>query len=265
MSSVAKLYDNLFSLNSKRKTDSVYPIHKSLTYEDKQINSIYSFLISEFDLPQNGRLLDCGCGVGYGTLLLADQYPNLKVSGVSLSEKEIALAKEQCNKRNLENRCEFIVGSFDELSPDSYDCIIAIESLKHSPNIEKTMQVISKALRPGGKLIIVEDVGKKSVDNFATRRQCSDWELQKVFSVADYHDVEGLQNKKVRNMTKHMKNRNVLSVLSRVLFAEILVGLDYLKIKKNKGATIIRGGFYQELLYATGKIDYLILTANKIS
>jgi len=72
MSSVAKLYDDLFFLNSKRKTEGAYPIHKSLTYESQEVKNLYSYLLMEFDIPKSGRLLDCGCGVGYGSLLLAE-------------------------------------------------------------------------------------------------------------------------------------------------------------------------------------------------
>jgi len=127
------------------------------------------------------------------------------------------------------------------------------------------MQVLTKALRPGGQLIIIEDVGKEAVNNFATKRQSKDWELQRIFTIKDYHEVAGLTNQAVKNMSQYLKTPNIFGVISRVLFGEILVGLDSLGIKKNEGATIIRGGFYQELLYATGKLDYLILTAKKVS
>ncbi len=263
MNSVAKLYDNLFILNSKRKENEVYPIHKTLNYENKEIKTLYSFLLKEFDISENGNLLDCGCGVGYGSLLIADEKPNLKIHGISLSGNEIELAKEASQKEGLQDRCEFKIQSFDDVPANTYDCIIAIESLKHSPDIEKTMEVLTDALRPKGKLYIIEDVGKKPVDNFAARRQCKDWALPKICTVDDYHRVNGLTNHCVKNMTPYIKSPNLLLVLLRVLFGEFLVLLNFLGIKNNGGSKIIRGGGYQELLYATRKIDYLILTASK--
>jgi len=265
MSSVAKLYDNLFSLNSKRKENQTYPIHKSLIYEDENIKTLYHYLLAKYNIPKNGRLLDCGCGVGYGSLLLAKAHPQLEVHGISLSEKEIDLAKKQSQKQTFRDRCKFDIRSFDDLTANSYDCIIAIESLKHSPDIKKTMQVLTRALRSGGQLFIIEDVGKKDIDNFASQRQSNDWKLSKIFTVDDYHKVNGLTNQKVENMNHYLKTPNITSIIFRILFGELLVKLNSIGLKKNEGATIIRGGFYQEFLYATGKLDYLILTANKVS
>jgi len=265
MNAVANLYDDLFNLNSKRNKKESYPIHKSLVYENKKIKTLYDFLLAEFDIANNGYLLDCGCGVGYGSMLIAEQKFNLKVHGISLSEKEIELANNQCANRNLQDVCKFKIQSFDDVPADTYDCIIAIESLKHSPNIKKTMNALSASLRPNGKLFIIEDVGKKPIGNFASRRQCEDWHLPKICTVEDYQNSDKLINKQVLNMTPFMKTPNLIYIFFRIMIAEFLVGLENLGLRKSTGAKITRGGFYQELLYATDKIDYLILTASKVS
>jgi len=265
MNKVAHLYDNLFSLNSKRKNDEAYPIHKTLNYEDGKIGNLYEYLLRHYDLPTEGKLLDCGCGVGYGSLLLAGQFKNLSVKGISLSTKEITLANKNCTRNNLTDNCHFEVRSFDDLPEDTFDCIIAIESLKHSPDIKKTMPGLIRSLRKNGNLIIIEDVLKSPVINFATRRQCSDWELQRLFVSEDYLNHKGLTSKDRLNMTSRMKIVNKFSAVVRVAFSEFLVGLGHIGIRKIASSKIIRGGIYQELLYSTGKLDYLILSAKKES
>lgn len=265
MSSVGKLYDNLFFLNSGRKEEGPYPIHKSLKYDNKDIGSLYEFVLSDFDIPKQGNLLDCGCGVGFGSLLIAQRNPELKVQGISLSEQEIQLAQKLCTKKGLEDNCSFYTQSFDDIAENKFDCIIAIESLKHSPNIAHTMKVLLKALRPEGKLLIIEDVGRESINSFASRRQCEDWELPRICTVEDYHEVKGLEDKNVLNMTSQMKTPNTLSILIKIAVLEFLVFLNNIGLRKSAGAQITRGGIYQELLYAQGKLDYLILTASKES
>lgn len=265
MNNVGKLYDNLFFLNSTRKEEGLYPIHKILKYENKDICSLYEFVLSEFDIPKKGNLLDCGCGVGFGSLLIAQSNPDLKVQGISLSEQEIQLAQKICKDKGLEENCSFYTQSFDNVAENKFDCIIAVESLKHSPNIDHTMKVLLKALRSEGKLIIIEDVGKESINSFASRRQCEDWELPRICTVEDYHEVKGLVDKNVLNMTSRMKTPNRLSILFKIMVLEFLALLNAIRLRKSAGAQITRGGIYQELLYAQGKLDYLILTARKES
>jgi len=265
MSNVAQLYDHLLSLNSKRKNEEAYPIHKSLNYEDTSSKNLYEYLIKNYDLPKEGNLLDCGCGVGYGSLLLASQFQDLQVTGISLSNSEIAAAIKSLKRRDQSSNCHFEVRSFDSLPEKTYDCIVAIESLKHSPNIEGTMQGLVRSLRKDGKLIIIEDVLKSPLQNFVTRRQCSDWELQKLMLSSDYLDEADLTSKEVRDLSHLVKLPSMIAILIRIAFAEILVGLSHLGIRKTISSKIIRGGFYQELLYKRGRLNYVILAAKKES
>lgn len=263
MQDVAGLYNDLLTLNTKRNGSGVYPIHKSLDYAHKGISNLYNYILSKYDIPNTGVLLDCGCGVGYGSQLIAREKSNLKIHGISLSEGEITMAKSSAANNQLSDNCNFEVMSFDDLDSDTYDCIIAVESLKHSPDISKTMGAITRSLRTGGRLIIIEDIGKELLDNRAARRQCKDWELNKIHIIKDYQNTNGLIEHSIENMTKQVKTPSYLFVVLRVVASELMVLADKIGIRKNKGARIVRGGFYQELLYATGKLDYLILSSRK--
>lgn len=263
MSSVSNVYDNLFYLNSKRKDKGTYPIHKNLRYEDKEIDSLYDYLWKEYDLPRHGTYLDCGCGVGFGSLFLAERMNAIEVKGISLSEKEIDLANQESKRLGLDDRCTFIVQSFDDLPENTFDCIVAIESLKHSPMISNTMAAISRALKPGGSLYIIEDVAKNKVNNFASKRQSQDWALPKINTLEDYQNVECLEAHEYRNLTDNMPAKNIFTIMLRVFVCELMVLLSKLGFRSLKGADITRGGIYQEWLYATGKLDYLVMTSRK--
>ncbi len=264
MNGVKNLYNNLLALNESRKNRNSFPIHKSLNYEDERINNLYALLIEQGAIPAKGVVLDCGCGVGFGTFLLAKTFVNLNVVGISLSDQEIAWAKNQCIEKGLQGRCDFELRSFDSLEPNSYDCIVAIESVKHSPNISQTLIVLSNAVKPGGKIIIIEDVAEKSIQNFASRRQCQDWHLAEIFTLDHYKQLEKIGDIEQKDLTKYVKTPGIFLVIMRILFGELAVMLHKLRIKKNPGASITRGGFYQEFLYARHKLKYLIITVKRV-
>lgn len=108
------------------------------------------------------RILDVGCGVG-GTLyaLLSDGLTSYR--GISASAAEIYMARQVAAFQNLDVNKKYDVvfeqGSYDEVLPaKNYTVAIAIESLSYSRNLENTIDNIVNSLKPGGVLIIVDDV-----------------------------------------------------------------------------------------------------------
>ena len=99
----------------------------------------------------DGRVLDCACGVGYGSALLAEaeEGPS-QVLGVDIDPKAVAYAQEKFSAANLEYRqgdgC-----LFDD--PEQFDTIVSLETVEHVPDPIALLENFARLLKPGGHLI----------------------------------------------------------------------------------------------------------------
>ncbi|MEM9544458.1 MAG: methyltransferase domain-containing protein [Bacteroidota bacterium] len=258
---VKDIYDQLFYLESKVKRDDVYPIHKRLVFDPQDdIKDIYGWLSKEIEFKDGDRVLDAGCGVGFGSCLLAKEH-NIEVTGISLSEKEVERARLFAKKTMLESRTKFEQKSFDTLDIGTYHKIIAIESIKHSLNLSKSLEVMKAALLPGGTLYIVEDFYGRAELTPDARSYKQDWKLTDVFRLSDYHKVLEIEKTNFRDLTDHMPQKSMLAVNMKLMVNAIASTFQTRKhMNINK---IFRGGYYLDRLYIQGWMRYGILSFDK--
>lgn len=113
---------------------------------------------------------DFGCGIGATLCSLAERFPALRGVGVTLSPLQARIARERIVRRGLDDRIACIEGDFCDLSLDlprppasgadapREDLIYAIESFVHSTNPAFFFIQCARRLRPGGRLIICDDM-----------------------------------------------------------------------------------------------------------
>ena len=106
-------------------------------------------------------LLDVGCGVGSSVRALEELLPELQlVQGITLSVVQAGIA----NMHGL----DVLVASYHALPQQqtSVDVVIAIESYVHSDQPELFWKEVRRVLRPGGILIICDDMlcGERNED-----------------------------------------------------------------------------------------------------
>lgn len=98
-----------------------------------------------------GRLLDCACGVGYGTRLLADRCAGeLEALGVDISESAVAYARERYAGRGVSFRAEDAM-AFEDAG--GFDTIVSLETVEHVPDPKALLAHLVALLRPGGVLV----------------------------------------------------------------------------------------------------------------
>jgi ubiquinone/menaquinone biosynthesis C-methylase UbiE len=107
-------------------------------------------------LPEGAQILDVGCGGGLFTGYMAEQRPDIQITGLDLSPPQIERARKATQP--FGSRVSFTLGSALELPfPDaSFDGVISYGSIKHWPSWEAGALECWRVLRPGGPLLITD-------------------------------------------------------------------------------------------------------------
>src|SRR3954470_23036276 len=137
--------------------------------------------------PGDRRVLDLGCGVGTAALYLARRRP-VEVVGVSISPAQVRLADRFAARGGrLEGRVRFAVADFTALPSDltGFDLAFAIESFVHADPAAAVFDRAARALRPGGALVVVDDVRAGDRDDPALADFVAGWHAPSVLSVAE--------------------------------------------------------------------------------
>jgi 2-polyprenyl-3-methyl-5-hydroxy-6-metoxy-1,4-benzoquinol methylase len=98
-----------------------------------------------------GRLLDCACGVGYGTQLLLDRNAAIESAiGVDVSPDAIAhAAAHHASPRARFVACDAL--AFEDAG--GFDTIVSLETIEHVEAPERLFARLVSLLRPGGLLV----------------------------------------------------------------------------------------------------------------
>ena len=102
--------------------------------------------------PAVFRVLDAGCGSGYGAAQLAGLDPALQVVGIDLSEEALAYARPRYGGPNL----HFAHGDCLalEFADGEFDLVMGFEVLEHLTEPAAFLQQARRVLRPSGHLLV---------------------------------------------------------------------------------------------------------------
>lgn len=93
------------------------------------------------------RILDCACGCGYGSSILAQSGDAVQVVGVDISESAIAYANEHYAHSRITYECGDVTAVSGE-----YDTIVSLETLEHLEKPQEALNHFREILAPGGRL-----------------------------------------------------------------------------------------------------------------
>ncbi len=146
----------------KEKTDFPY-LHGFSPVEQDRLRRQARFaehtIYQNVNFSSTKKVLEVGCGVGAQSEILLRRFPDIHLTGIDLSDKQLAAARESLSK------LEFAKGRFElhqmsaedlKLESESYDGAFLCFVLEHVPDPRRVLSEVRRVLSPGGVIYITE-------------------------------------------------------------------------------------------------------------
>ena len=156
-------------------------------------------------------MADIGAGTGLFTRLFASNLgPEGRVIAVDIAQKFLDHIEVTCREQNLRN-VETLLCKDDstELPPESVDVALVCDTYHHFEFPQKTMTSLLKALKPGGRVILIDF---KRIEG-----ESSDWTMDHVRAGQEVFEAEVLESgfRKVDEI-KNLLKENYMVVFERI-------------------------------------------------
>lgn len=117
-------------------------------------------VMDALDVRAGHRVADIGCGFGYFTFRLAARVgPEGKVYAVDIDREAIAKVRERKQREKLEQVEPILGESADPGLPDDLDTVLIVDTYHEFREYDQMMQAVFRALKPGGRLAIIDGEG----------------------------------------------------------------------------------------------------------
>jgi 2-polyprenyl-3-methyl-5-hydroxy-6-metoxy-1,4-benzoquinol methylase len=248
---ISQLYNALFELESKFKKEENYPIHKKLDFKN-QFDDIYELILSRVSVKDK-NILDAGCGVGFGSMVLLKNGAK-EVTGISVSDKEIDRATQSIKKLGLQN-ISFKKSTFDETENSKYDIIVCVESLKHTLNFDTSIKILLEGLKPSGKLIIVDDFFDNN-HNKISKAFATNWHLNFLISQKDIEINTSEFSTKIEDLTSYVRQKSKFKTAVNITLFSLFK-------KQSSFKKLFLGGLLLDQLYLNKQMKYQLVIISK--
>jgi SAM-dependent methyltransferase len=99
---------------------------------------------------------DIGAGTGYFSVRFAHMLPKGRVYGVDTEPDMVRYLAERANKAGLKNVTALAGAPDDPRLPEPADLIVLVNVYHHVENRERYFRRLQKALKPGGRLAVID-------------------------------------------------------------------------------------------------------------
>lgn len=159
-------YRDRFAAFTMHKRLAVPPGTEARSRRTAGLEHVNNRLLNAVELPSNPKVLDAGCGFG-GTTFHWHSRVGGTYDGLTLSRVQLRVAQREARRRSIEGACRFHLRSYDTPITETYDVVVAIESLIHSRDLATTIPNLARSLRPGGLMLIIDDMAQVNIDSEA--------------------------------------------------------------------------------------------------
>lgn len=135
-------------------------------WEDRDTWMNVKDIFEHAGVEEGSRVADIGCHEGYLSIHLANRVGvDGKVFAVDVREDRLDILRHNLNIRNLEN-VNVILGDYDnpKLPENTLDVVFIMDTYHEMEDYMTILEHVKKALKPGGRIIIIEKLKHKVRD-----------------------------------------------------------------------------------------------------
>ena len=150
------LTDELFEtfLDPRRQYSCAYFHRPDDSLETAQETKL-ARLAAKLNLQPGQSVLDIGCGWGGLAMAMTECRENLSVTGITLSERQLAHARKTAAEHSLEDRLDFALRDYRDQG-GAFDRIVSVGMLEHvgPADVPAYFRTVRRLLAPGGVAVI---------------------------------------------------------------------------------------------------------------
>jgi len=228
----------------------VHAMHRELWGPDTRtasdasdhVNRLVAEELADLAREDGATVVDFGCGVGGTLFRLAHHLPGARLVGVTVSPRQAELAASLAVELGHADRCRVVAGDFDVADLElEADAIVAVESFAHSASASAFMTNASRHLRPGGRLVVVDDFLSADETTLDARQRLqlhrfrTGWRVPAICTVEDLERAaveQGLEREKTVDLPpltrpgRRVRDRTI-AVAAPLLAALGLAGIPF--------------------------------------
>lgn len=147
--------------------DNSMQLNLGFWYEDTKtlsqaFDNLNSYVARLGHVSQGDLLLDAGCGVGGTSIYMAKNH-QCQTTGITLVPHQVEQARENARHQGVESLTDYQVMDYCLTTfPDNhFDIVTGIESICHADSKRDFLEEAFRILKPGGKLILAENLQAK--------------------------------------------------------------------------------------------------------
>src|ERR1700741_228174 len=134
-------------------------------FRTKNVETLLDYQINAIGLKAEMNVLDAGCGVCGPAVHFASK-ANCHIDAITISHKQVELAKQNIADAKLQSKVEVIEGDYHQLEnyypQNNFDAVYFLESFGHAHDHLKVLDSVWKVLKPGGVIYIKDLFIKKA-------------------------------------------------------------------------------------------------------
>ena len=162
----------------------------------------FGYVLQILDLNPGMSLAELGCGSGWMTRFAARH--GLAAHGYDIAPEMIAIARELAAEENVDARFE--VADMEELDLGRrFDAVLLYDALHHSARADLVLRAAHRALKPQGRVLLVEPnwkhrfQGREAADEYGvTEMGYSPRRLKRLLREAGFTEIKRFHNNRKR-------------------------------------------------------------------